>query len=127
MSEASILARKRRHWRIKRKIVGTPEIPRLCMFRSLRNIYVQLIDDINRKNLLGCSTLSKRFLEVYTGKEVAKKSKTSKQSAEILGKLVAEIALEKGIKKIVFDRSGYKYHGRVQALAEGARKAGLIF
>lgn len=127
MSEASVLARKKRHWRIKRKVVGTLFVPRMCVFRSLRNIYVQLVDDVNRKNLLGCSTLSKSFLEMHTGKEVTKKSKISKQSAEILGKLVAEMALQKGIKKIVFDRSGYKYHGRVQALADSVRKAGLVF
>lgn len=127
MSEASILARKRRHWRIKRKVVGTSSIPRLSVFRSLRNIYVQFVDDVNQKNLFGCSTLSKRFLEMSAGKETDKKSKNNKKSAELLGKLAAEIALEKNIKKIVFDRSGYRYHGRIKALADSARKAGLVF
>lgn len=117
MTELSQLARKRRHYRIRRKVIGTPEIPRLSVFRSLRHMYIQLIDDINGKTLLACSTLSKQF----------KDKKNNKQLATVLGKIVAEMALGKGIKKVVFDRGGYRYHGRIQALADSARKAGLVF
>lgn len=82
-------------------------------------MYVQLIDDVNQRSLFGCSTLSKRY------KELVKKHKNNKHAAEILGKITAEMALEKKIKKVVFDRGGYKYHGRIQALADASRKAGL--
>lgn len=122
MSELKNLSRKRRHLRIRKRVMGTPDLPRLSVFRSLRNTYVQLVDDIHGKSLMGCSTLSKRFSEA-----VKQKKETKKSSAGILGKMIAEMALEKGIKKIVFDKGGYKYHGRIQAIAEGARKAGLKF
>lgn len=121
MSEISALKRKKKHYRIRKKVIGTLEIPRMSIFRSLRHIYVQLVDDINGKSMLSCSTLSKKF------RESIKEGKNNKQSASLLGKIVADTALEKGIKKVVFDRGGYKYHGRIQALAESARKGGLQF
>lgn len=122
MSGKSFLPRKKRHLRIRKRIVGTSTLPRMNVFRGLSNMYVQLIDDINGKSLLGCSTISKRFKEVVKDKKENKKSQ-----AATLGRIIAEMALEKGIKKIVFDKAGYKYHGRVQAVADSARKAGLKF
>lgn len=121
MSKISELARKKRHLRIRQKVIGTKDVPRLCVFRSLRHMYVQFIDDINGRTLLGCSTLSKQFRESF------KEKKNNKEAASVLGRIAAEMALAKGIKKIVFDRGGYKYHGRIQALADSARKTGLVF
>lgn len=121
MSKTSLLTRKKRHLRIRRKVIGTTQIPRMSVFQSLRHMYVQLIDDVNQRSLSGCCTLSKKY------KEQAKKHKKNKHAAEILGKIAAEMALEKGIKEVVFDRGGYKYHGRIQVLADAARKAGLKF
>lgn len=84
-------------------------------------MYVQLVDDVNQKSLFGCSTLSKKY------KESVKGHKNNKKAAGVLGKILAETSLEKGIKKVVFDRGGYKYHGRIQVLTEAARKGGLEF
>ena len=107
--------------KIRKKISGAPERPRLTVYRSLNNIYVQLIDDISGKTLVSASSLSKELKEEL--KSV--KGKTSK-SKEV-GKLVAKKALEQNISSVVFDRNGYRYHGRVQAIAEGAREGGLKF
>ena len=106
-----------RHKRVRSKISGTTERPRLCVYRSNDNIYVQVIDDTVGHTLVSASSTEKEF-----GKEGA-----NKEAAKKVGKLVAERALEKGITEVVFDRGGYIYHGRVQALAEGAREAGLKF
>lgn len=111
------LIRERKHARVRAKLSGTPERPRLCVFRSLSHIYAQVIDDVNSKTLVSASTLDKT-LEGYGGNILA---------AKAVGKLVAERALEAGIKTVVFDRGGYVYHGRVAALAESAREAGLEF
>ena len=113
-------ARIRRHARVREKIEGTSERPRLCVFRSLNNIYSQVIDDLSRNTLTSASTLDPEIK-----KELDGKSKTEK--AGVVGKAVAARALEKGIKQVVFDRGGYKYHGRVKALAEAAREGGLKF
>lgn len=121
MRELGLLARKKRHLRIRKNVIGTPDIPRMSVFRSLHHMYIQFINDISGKTLLSCSTLSKQFKESF------KEKKNNKQSADVLGKVVAEMALEKGIKKVVFDRGGYKYHGRIRALADSARKGGLEF
>jgi len=110
--------RERRHRRIRKKIKGTPERPRLLVFRSARHIYAQLIDDESGKTLIGVSSLSMELRN-------AKGTKT--EVAKMVGILLGKKALEKGIKTVVFDRGGYKYHGRVRALADGAREAGLIF
>jgi large subunit ribosomal protein L18 len=110
--------RKKRHLRIRQRISGTPEMPRLNVFRSTKHIYAQLIDDVNKSTLVSASTIEKD-LNVQNGGNV--------EAAKIIGKLVAERAKEKNITKVVFDRAGYIYHGRVQALAQAAREAGLEF
>ena len=106
--------RQRIHARIRRKLAGTPERPRLSVHRSLNNIYAQVIDDENGVTLASASTIKQK-----TGGNIA--------SAKEIGKAVAEAAVAKGIKKVVFDRGGYLYHGRVKALADAAREAGLEF
>lgn len=110
-------ARQKRHARVRVKISGTAACPRLDVFRSLQHIYAQLIDDVAGVTLVSASTTEKDFKE-YGG---------NKEAARAVGKLLAERAAEKNIKDVVFDRGGYVYHGRVQALAEGAREGGLNF
>ncbi|MGA9293610.1 MAG: 50S ribosomal protein L18 [Ignavibacteriaceae bacterium] len=107
--------------KIRKKLSGVPERPRLTVYRSLNNIYVQLVDDVNGKTLTSASTLSKELNEEL--KSI--KGKTSKSKA--VGKFIAKKALEQNISSVVFDRNGYRYHGRVQAIAEGAREGGLKF
>ena len=109
--------RIRRHKRVRGKIFGTAQKPRLCVFRSLKNIYAQVIDDENGKTLASYSSLDKEFNQ-YGG---------NKEAAKLVGQAVAKAALDKGITEVVFDRGGYIFHGRVQELAEGAREAGLKF
>ena len=109
--------RLKRHKRVRGKLAGAPEMPRLNVFRSEANIYAQVIDDVNGVTLASASSLDKA-IEGYGGNVAA---------ANAVGKLVAERALAKGIESVVFDRGGYLYHGRVQALAEGAREGGLKF
>jgi large subunit ribosomal protein L18 len=113
-------ARDRRHNRVRARVSGTPERPRLNVFRSLSNIYAQVIDDVAGTTLVSASTLDSDVSTQVTGK-----NKTD--SARIVGKVVAERAKNAGVTKVVFDRGGYPYHGRVAALAEGAREAGLEF
>lgn len=108
--------RQKRHNRVRRKLSGTAECPRLNVFRSNKNIYAQLIDDVEGVTLASASTLDK---------EVSGESKVDQAAA--IGKLVAERAKEKNITEVVFDRGGYQYHGRVKALAEAARENGLDF
>ena len=110
-------SRLKRHKRVRGKISGTPECPRLNVFRSTNNIYAQIIDDINGKTLVSASTLDKEFEGKGGNKEAARE----------VGKLIAKRALEKNIEKVVFDRGGYIFHGRVKELAEGAREGGLKF
>ena len=109
--------RRKRHVRVRSKISGTPERPRLCVFRSNANIYAQVIDDVNGVTLASASTLDKEFEGAAGNCEAAKK----------VGAMVAQRAKEKGISVVVFDRGGCIYHGRVAALAEGAREGGLEF
>ena len=113
-------ARIRRHERIRKEVSGTPERPRLSVYRSLNHIYAQIIDDSRGSTLVAVSTLDKDFSS-------EKGHKGNVSMAKKVGQLIAKRALEKGLKKVVFDRSGYLYHGRVRALAEGAREAGLEF
>lgn len=113
-------AKKRRHARIRKKVAGTSERPRLSVHRSLDHIYAQIIDDSNQRTVISASSLDKEFKD-------KKSHKGNTGTAKQIGALVAKRALEKGIKKVVFDRSGYLYHGRVKALAEAAREAGLEF
>lgn len=112
--------RETRHLRVRKTVSGTTERPRLCVFRSLKHIYAQVIDDTLRRTLASASTAEPALKE---------KSKTGGNIAAAgqVGKLVAERALEKGVKKVVFDRGGYLYHGRVKALADAARAGGLDF
>ncbi len=114
------LARLKRHRRIRNKVQGTAERPRLCVFRSLKHIYAQVIDDTQGRTLVTASTLDPALRG-----DLAALPKT--QEAERVGALVAERARQAGVTKVVFDRGGYLYHGRVQRLADAARQAGLVF
>jgi len=113
-------ARDRRHIHIRKRVVGTPVRPRLNVFRSLNHIYAQVIDDSAGLTLASASTLDHEVRDQVVG---LKKT----EQASVVGRIVAERAVAKGVEQVVFDRGGYKYHGRVKALAEAARKAGLEF
>ena len=113
-------ARKRRHERVRKCVSGTASRPRLCVFRSLNHIYAQVIDD-GAGNTITCASTLDADIKNGSGK------KNKKQMAELVGALIAKHAQEKGIKQVVFDRGGYKYQGRVKALADAARGAGLRF
>lgn len=114
------IGRVARHKRVRKNLSGTPGKPRFNVYRSTNNIYVQVIDDVNRVTLVSASTLDKAIKEQL-------ESTGNKEAARLVGKIAAERAIEKGIKEVVFDRGGYIYHGRVQQVAEGAREAGLQF
>ena len=109
--------RTRRHIRVRRKVSGTAECPRLCVYRSNTNLYVQIIDDVSATTLVSASTLDKEIKTKHANKEAAKE----------IGALIAKRAIEKNIKTVVFDRGGYIYHGVVKEIAEAAREAGLEF
>ena len=114
-------ARVRRHIRLRKKLSGTTERPRLSVYKSLHHIYAQIIDDVQGRTLLSASTVEPEVrtqLNGYGG---------NIESAKLVGKLIAQRAKDKGITKVVFDRGGYKYHGRIAALAEAARENGLEF
>lgn len=113
-------ARLKRKKRIKKKISGTPQRPRLCVFRSAKHIYAQVVDDLNGSTLAAASSVEPDFRK-QTGFE----NKTA--AAAFVGKLVGERLLARGIKQVVFDRNGFLYHGRVKAVSTGAREVGLIF
>ena len=106
-----------RHARIRKNLSGTPEMPRLCVFRSSKNIFAQIIDDVAGVTLVAASSTEKDFSEYGGNKEAARK----------VGMMIAERAKAKGIEEVVFDRGGYVYHGRVKELADGAREGGLKF
>ncbi len=108
---------KRRHIRVRRKVSGTPECPRLCVYRSNNNLFAQIVDDVAGNTLVSASTLDKEVKVKHSNKEAAKE----------VGALIAKRALDKKIETIVFDRSGYIYHGVIKELAESAREAGLKF
>ena len=112
--------RLQRHKRVRRKIAGTTQRPRLCVFRSSNNIYAQIIDDTNRVTLVSASSLDSEI-------KGAVNHCGNKDAARKVGEMIAKKAIEKGITDVVFDRGGYLYHGRVQVLAEAAREAGLKF
>jgi large subunit ribosomal protein L18 len=115
-----VAARRRRHLRIRQRAIGTTEKPRLCVYRSLNQIYAQVIDDSTGKVLVTASSLSKEAKEAgVSGGNIP--------SARIVGQLIAEKAKAAGLQQVIFDRGGYLYHGRVKALAEGAREKGLKF
>ena len=121
MNQKKLDRKQKIKYKIRKKITGTPEKPRLVVFRSLKHIYTQLIDDVNSVTLLSVNSNSK---------EVSEKSKEAKGKisvSKIVGQLTAEKAKTKNIGKVVFDRGGFLYHGRVKAVADGAREGGLIF
>ena len=109
-----------RHERVRKTIFGTPEVPRLCVYRSSKNIYAQVIDDVNGKTLAAASSLDKdvKAQAAYGG---------NKEAAKLVGEKIGKVAKDAGIDTVIFDRGGYLYHGRVQALAEAARENGLNF
>ncbi len=120
MKKSPRAARKRRHARVRAKIRGTGERPRLSVFRSLNHTYAQVIDDTLGHTIASASTLDR---EIMADEE--RRTKTG--AAQLVGRLIAKRAMEKGVSQVVFDRGGYKYHGRVKALAEAAREGGLVF
>lgn len=120
-TQSRLETRQRRKKRVRKKVLGTPERPRLNVFRSSRHIYAQIIDDTNATTLVDASSLSKDLRELVQGKE------GNRKGASIIGESIAKEALEKGIKQVVFDRNGFLYHGRIKALAEAARSKGLEF
>jgi large subunit ribosomal protein L18 len=107
--------------RRKKKIFGSSDRPRLVVYRSLKSIYAQVVDDSNQKTMFGMSTLNKDI------KSQIKKAKNKTEQSKIVGQSIAKVAIKKKIKEVIFDRNGYAYHGRVKALAEGAREGGLKF
>lgn len=111
--------RLKRRARIRRRVVGTPERPRLCVYKSLRHIYAQIVDDVHGRALTAASTLSPEIRGQVASANV--------DVARRVGQLIAQRARERGIERVVFDRSGYPYHGQVRALAEAAREEGLLF
>ena len=120
MAESRREARERRHKRIRKKISGTPARLRLTVYRSLNHIYAQIIDDLKGQTLVTASSLDKEFRDITHHKGNVK-------TAKLVGELIAKRALEKGIKKVVLDKSGYLYHGTIKALADASREAGLEF
>ncbi len=115
--------RERRHKRVRKRVIGTPERPRLNVFRSIKHIYAQIIDDTQGHTLVAASSLDKEVKALRDGKNHG----GDIEAARLVGELIGRRALERGITKVVFDRGGYKYHGRVKALADAARSAGLEF
>ena len=109
-------SREKRHLRVRKKVFGTTERPRLSVYRSEKNIYAQIIDDVNAVTVVAASSLDKTI-----------EKGSNKEAAKMVGAMIAKRAIEKGITEVVFDRGGYVYHGRIQALADGAREAGLKF
>ena len=112
--------RQRRHLRVRKKVSGTAATPRLCIYRSLNHVYAQVIDDVKGVTLCSASTLEKDV-------KAAIKDMNKTDASKVVGKKVAEKAIAKGVREVVFDRGGYLYTGRVQAVADGAREAGLNF
>ncbi len=120
MMQSREINRKKRHFRIRKKIKGTPERPRVSVRRTLKHMTVQLVDDINQVTIVGMSTCGKKFASSL-------KSTKSVEAAKVLGEAFAEKLKEKGITKVCFDRGGYLYHGRIKAFAEALREKGIIF
>ena len=120
MAVKSLTGRSRRKQRVRKKVQGTAERPRLTVYRSLRHIYVQVINDITGQTLAAASSLSKELRGTL-------KTTGNTEAAQAVGELVAHKALERGIKQVVFDRNGFLYHGRIKTLAEAARQKGLEF
>jgi large subunit ribosomal protein L18 len=115
------LSRDRRHSRVRKKVTGSDDRPRLCVFRSLKNIYAQVVDDGAGKTIVSACSLDKEVI-----KEIGE-AKGKLEASKIVGRMIARRAKEKGIEKVCFDRSGYRFHGRIKALADAAREGGLVF
>jgi len=126
-AKREINSREKRHKRIRQKIKGTKTRPRFSVFRSNKHIFLQLIDDVSGKTLISASDLNPPAPTVASGQAGGKKKGGKVEVAKEIGKKLAELALEKKIKQVVFDRGGYKYHGRVKAASEGAKEGGLKF
>src|SRR5689334_22276840 len=122
MAKSTRQSRERRHSRVRARVTGTPERPRLNVYRSLEHIYAQVIDDTVGHTLASASTL-----DAEVKKKIGKKGQPKLDEAKIVGQIVAERAKNAGVKAVVFDRGGNRYHGRVKALADGAREGGLDF
>jgi len=121
-SKKRIIERARRAERVRKKIMGTSERPRMCVRRSLKHIYAQIIDDNSGKTIVQVGSRGKEFSQKTSGKEL-----TKTDISKMVGEMLAEMAKEKGVTSVVFDRKGYIYHGRIKALAEAARSNGLVF
>ncbi len=121
-SKKRIIERARRAERVRKKIMGTSERPRMCVRRSLKHIYAQIIDDNSGKTIVQVGSRGKEFSQKTSGKEL-----TKTDISKMVGEMLAEMAKEKGVTSVVFDRKGYLYHGRIKALAEAARSNGLVF
>ena len=115
-------ARKKRHYRLRHKLSGTPARPRLAVFKSNKHVYAQIIDDVNRRTLAAASTMEKALVS-----EAALKSTSNIEAAKMVGTAIAKKALANGIETVVFDRGGFLFHGKVKALADAAREQGLQF
>ena len=122
-AQKRIIERSSRATRVRKKITGAPERPRLCVRRSLKHIFAQIIDDVNGKSLVQASSTAKEIQSQIAGLNESTKTDASR----LVGEIIAQKAKEQGIENVVFDRKGYAYQGRVKALAEGARKSGLVF
>ncbi len=118
--ETRLVSRRRRHARVRRKLVGTAQRPRLSVYRSLQHIYAQVIDDASGHTLVSASTLDAKLRDEIGSLEVH-------EQAKAIGRAIAERAKAAGIEQVVFDRGGYPYHGRIKAVADGSREAGLVF
>lgn len=121
-SKKRVIERTRRAFRVRKKITGTTERPRMCVRRSLNHIYAQIVDDITGKTIVQVGSRGKDFSQKTAGKEL-----TKTDVSKMVGEMLAVMAKEKGVTSVVFDRKGYLYHGRVKALAEAARNNGLVF
>lgn len=121
ISELRTMSRRRRHRRIRKRVQGTSERPRLVVHRSLRQVYLQVVDDGAARTLASASTLDRSARERLQGVE------SRMERSKLVGELLAERAREKGISQVVFDRGGFPYHGHIKAVADGARKGGLVF
>ena len=115
---SKVNARRKRHFRIRKRVIGTASKPRLSVFRSNKDVYVQLIDDVNGNTLTAASSREK---------DIAAQKVAKTDSSKLVGEAIARKAIDLGIKEVIFDRSGYLYHGRIKAVADGAREGGLEF
>ena len=122
IAKKRLVERKKRAFRVRKKLYGTTEKPRMCVRRTLKHIYAQIVDDSTGKTLVQVGSRGKEVVE-----KIGSESTTKSNVSKLVGEVLAEKAIDKGISKVVFDRKGYLFHGRVKALAEAAREKGLVF